>query len=79
MNIDDTTYQIFNSLRSNIFNPVTEFMDEDNINNVCKNFKIKNSFFPVPLFITAQVSDLKSIKGNILKLFYKKKLLVPSL
>ncbi len=73
MNIDETTYQIFNSLRSDIFYPATEFMDEEDIINVCENFKIKNSFFPVPLFITAKISDLKLIKDNILNLFHNKR------
>ena len=62
MNIDNVTYQIFHALNKKLLYPANEFMDDRGINEVCEKLKFNNSFFPIPLFITAKSEDLKKMR-----------------
>ena len=75
MNVDITTFQIFQAIKEGLLYPANEFMDDDSIINVCEKFRYNNSFFPIPLFISASLQDIKKIKNNTLNLSYKNKII----
>jgi len=73
MNLDKNTYLNYLSIKNNLFFPLTKFLNNEEIIEICKNYTFKKKFFPIPIFLSANKNDLKSIKNGEIKIFFKKK------
>ena len=73
MNLDKKTYFNYLSIKYNMFRPLTKFMNYDEVDKVCENYLLKKKFFPVPVFLSANRSDLSSIENGEIKIFFRDK------
>ena len=75
MNLDKNTYFNYLSIKHNLLLPLNKFLNNEEVIEVCKNYVFKEKIFPVPIFLSANRFDLKSIENGKINIFFNGKFL----
>ena len=70
MNIDKNTYYNYLAIKNNYFLPIKKFLNYDEIFEICKNYRYNDQYFPIPMFLSANNSNLKLINSGKIKIFF---------
>ena len=70
MHLNKKTYFNYLSIKKNLFFPLTKFLNNEECIEVCKNYSFNKKFFPMPIFLAANKSELQSIKNAEIKIFF---------
>ena len=74
ININKNQFSDLLNLTNNVFFPLKKFVNQKEFNNILKNKKFKNSFFPFPIFFGVSKKVYSKVKNKKkLEMFYKKK------
>jgi len=74
ININKNQFSDLLNLTNNVFFPLKKFVNQGMANNILKNKKFKNSFFPFPIFFGVSKKVYSKVKNKKkLEMFYKKK------
>ena len=71
MNLDKLTYFSYLSIKHNLLLPLKKFMSFSDVIDCVQLMNYEKKFFPLPFFLSASETDIKSINNKKLDLFYK--------